>query len=1575
MVEFGLMADQSPLIRALQQSRMAFKNLADTAEAEGVRIDNVFEKLRNAAVTVIGVATLRDFGEKMMRVRGEFQQLEVAFTTMLGSEEKANNLLNQLVKTAATTPFDLKGVVAGAKSLMAYGTAAENVNETLVRLGDIAAGMSIPLNDLVYLYGTTMTQGRMFTQDLRQFQGRGIPIAEEIAKVMNVSKAAVAQLVTDGKVTSDVFQQAILNMSSATGRFGGLMENQSKTITGQLSNIEDAVDMMFNDFGKKSEGVINAALGGVSKLIENYETIGKVLLTVIASYGAYKGALLAVWVAQRMMNLAGSVSAFMSLARSVTSAKDAMALFNLVTKNNPIGFILSAVTAAAMAFGLFKDNVADAAEISEKFGENAEKATTNARSLFLAIENTESTSKVHHDAVKELSGIYKDYGIEVVKLKDDLSNEADVVKDLVAKHNDLMEAIRAESVERQKANAIQTFTDEYQKQIETAWADMKDEIGGAKANTITASLQLSINEHDLVKLGELKKVSDELYESGASLDEVRKAGEEYHNFLHVLEERVKRVGQEFGLSDKKIAYMQRSLIRMGDAVYEANGVLQKGIAVVNEGSKAVDGYSDAAESSAYANRLAKASVAELQTELQRLIDNYNNTQINVRIKYEEIGVPKWMSGLDLKEVRRLAETFTKIAKENPNGANVNGKWFSGEELLTRAAEYTKAATEKQAAADKAQRDRERAEAEAEKNRKKAEAEARRRAAAARKAENEAERNRKETDRYRALEERKRIEEERAARDLEFSTREAENKTKKGSEKIYAELLLDYDRKMEQQRRAYEDLRRSKIDSARELWEANPKNKKQPFVVDENAVAYTEEEIRNNQLQIQAITQEYEDALKAQQTKELESLYGYLREYGTIQQQKYSIAREYDIKIAKADDENERRRLEAEKTKKTAELNANSLAQSIDWSAAFSGVGNVLKDVARQTLSEVEAYMNTDEFKSLTSESKKSYTELREKLRQEGAADSISPFNFKIWGDIQKQVKEYQTSVVNLRKAQDRHTEAVAELERAERQLANATDDASKEIAQKALAAARVKVEQTAGEQTGAQKQADDAKRNLTDSTNAAAQGIDNFTGYLNEMSSGSLYGFANGMTKLITSLMKGSDGVGKALGELGGKIGGIIGAILQILDAFGDDPEKFIDDLLKKVGDAIEGIIRQLPTIITTILKDVVDIVKGIVGGVGSWFGVDFDWLSGSNAKEVARKTEELTASNDSLRGSIDRLKNSVDKSNGTGAIKEYMEAYKAQKQVNAQQLEILKTQMGYHSSHHSNAYYWGLSQSDYKKINALLGTSVGSLDDIYTLTPEQMDKIRTYLRDVWGEMLGQGKYDKSEFWEAYADEAGKLEELTEQVQENLTQVSFDGLRDAFVSSLMDMNKSSRDFAKDFEKYMMQALLNFAVGEKMDQRLRAWYEQWAKTMEKQNGQLTEAQIDNYRQQWQGLVDEGLKARDELSKLTGYDSYSSEDNATYKASQSFTQEQGDVLNGRLTAIQIASTERVVLSRQIAVSLQNIAGVANRLDTSVTEIRNMMIYTNSYLEDIAKYTKKMYRNWDDLIFRMERSLAKL
>lgn len=340
-VEIELLDRMSGTLDKLNRKMDGLGERSRAAQKELDAMDGVTGRLRKSLAS-LGVAFgLKELVGKIVSVRGEMQQLQVAFETMLGSAEKAQGLMEQLVHTAAVTPFGLEDVSNGARQLLAYGTEAEKVNATLVKLGDIAAGLSMPLNDLVYLYGTTMTQGRLYTQDLNQFTGRGIPMIQELAKQFGVAESKVKELVEAGKVGFPEVEKVIDSLTGEGSKFGGLMEEQSKTITGQIANIEDAIDMMMNDLGQQSEGVINGVLGQVSYMVEHYERFGRILLGVAGTWGVYRTAVM----------VAAAASGAASVAEAahlnwILLVEKAQKLLNATMLANP--YVLVATAAAGL---------------------------------------------------------------------------------------------------------------------------------------------------------------------------------------------------------------------------------------------------------------------------------------------------------------------------------------------------------------------------------------------------------------------------------------------------------------------------------------------------------------------------------------------------------------------------------------------------------------------------------------------------------------------------------------------------------------------------------------------------------------------------------------------------------------------------------------------------------------------------------------------------------------------------------------------------------------------------------------------------------------------------------------------------------------------------------------------------------------------------------------------------------------------------------------------------------------------------------------------------------------------------
>lgn len=472
-IHFRVTGDANGYIAATRQAEAATGKMVGSITEEAKKIDSIFKTLATSATAVFTLRQATQFAKQVAQIRGQFQQLEVAFETMLQSKEKADALMAQVVDTAARTPFDLQGVANGAKQLLAYGVASEEVNDTLIRLGDIAAGLSIPLNDLVYLYGTTMTQGRLFTQDLRQFQGRGIPLADELAKQFGVTKDAVGELVTAGKVGFPEVQKAIMNMTSEGGKFANLMEKQSKTITGQISNLQDAVDQMFNEIGKASEGTISSAISMASTLVENYEKVGQIIGGIVTTYGGYKAALIAFNAVKKSTIVLEAADAVAKRA-SVRSTKEitvATVLFSKAQKalnasmlTNP--YVLAAAAVAALGVGIYALVTAKSKEEKafervngqlESYQENLEKQKHQLQELFNTMNDSNSTEMQRTLAMEQLRKLYP----TILK---DLSDEellklsvAEATKELVKQE----EALYRSGLIKQIADK----TAEYEKQV------------------------------------------------------------------------------------------------------------------------------------------------------------------------------------------------------------------------------------------------------------------------------------------------------------------------------------------------------------------------------------------------------------------------------------------------------------------------------------------------------------------------------------------------------------------------------------------------------------------------------------------------------------------------------------------------------------------------------------------------------------------------------------------------------------------------------------------------------------------------------------------------------------------------------------------------------------------------------------------------------------------------------------------------------------------------------------------------------------------------------------------------------
>lgn len=1577
-IKFDTIVETAKVVSGFRDIQNAVHQTAERVEKDGKSIDDVISNIQNSMNIAIGGWSIGKFVNQMMQVRGQYQQTEMAFKTMLQSEEKADALMKQLIRTAAVTPFGVEDVTEGAKQLLAFNVAAEDVNKTLIGLGDVAAGMGLNLKDLVMLYGTTIAKGKMDTMDLYQFLNRGIPIADEIAKVMglDVTNAIkeVQKQIKAGKVTSDIFIQAMQSMTAEGSKFGGLMEAQSKTITGQISNIEDAIEQMFNDLGKSQEGVINTGLGVVSTLVENWETVGKVVMTVVAAYGAYKAAVIVLAAIEKTRIAIGTAQAFLSLAKEVTSAKDAMLLFNMATSANPLGLLLGTLAAAATLFIAFGDSAKDASTMTDKFGEDAKKATSRVNSLLSVIDTLgEKTndqakkSKVYKDAVNELASIYSEYGIQISKIKEDESNLVDVKNEEIQKSKELVEQIKLESAERNRANAISQLNEEYNKKVtdaQDAFMERLKDAYGDEGKGIGVKIKDLVSDDVLQRLDQYRNNMRTLNKDS---EEYNKSLQAYLALRRQLADSAAAAAKGFGKqSDEARAAMTKYV----DILEDARTTYNNQTSAVRKAADATEDFGNkSASTEDRINALQKQlqgageDVHVLYNRVKEFMQNYSENNINFHVNFDA-KIPSWMQNMNIPELGRLGKYFSALARDLANnkksGALVNGKWMSTKDIAQRGWDYTNAANTRQTKAEddakKKRREKEEAEANAKKNAtkaKKAAADAKKQAEDRKKAQEE------------LNEDLKQLQQENIDTDI--------SQMQEGTEKKIAEIKNDYAK------------RKAEID--KQEAEFKKKNK-------EAGKKVTLTSAQNNALNKarDLATQEYNKKLDEVNREALTSMRDYLKEYGSLYQQKQAIAEEYEEKIAKAQTQGEKRSLQQQKKKDLQTIEINAIRQNIDWGSVFGDFGAMFKDQLEPTIEKLQELS-----KSTTDvNEQKTIQELISKLQ-----GSATIWNSDIFKKVSDDINSYQSAMQGYIDAQEREIEATKAVTKAQEDLAKAKKSGDKTSISKAeanLSRAQGVLATASNNVLEFGSSVQKASSDLQISSQKAVSMFQQLENGLQGLTSGSLKGIGNsilGLDKLFggtmqkdvaNTLAKGIQGLlgkdsdaakslTKALGD-SGMAGEIISAILGILDILKDGFGTLISNLMDTVFGAVTGILDDALSgdIVMKPLKSIGNNVSHILntlsfGGFNSLFGGD------GNAKKVNDTIERLTDRNTLLQQSIEDLTDAMENSYGSKATSYYEQAYKNQQETNQNYLDIAKAQASYHGSHHSwNAYWGGFGSDEMDWIKKNVKSDFNG--DLFSLSPEEMKLLRGNVA-IWEhiENTGKGNYGGrlTEKLNDYIDQAGKLDELSDKLKESLTQISFDSMKDSFVSDLMDMSKSAQDFADDFAEMMQKALLSYSMEDLINGDLKKLYDDWAKAIKDNNGKLTETDIEAFNKRYDDIVQEGLKRRDEWAKVTGYTgSSSSSQTATSGGWASMGQDTADELNGRFTALQIAG-ESIAQNMTTTISqMESIVTLGISTNGAVLEIRNMMIMTNSYLEDIVKYSKLTYNDFGTKLDDMNRRL---
>lgn len=1772
-----------------------------SAPTAGEGVSSLFQRVTGDAhmlsAALLGGLGFEQLASSIFNTRSQFQQLEISFTTMLGSEQKAGALMDELIQTAAHTPFDMSSVTSGAKQLLAYGTEAKDVNKTLVQLGDIASGLNIPLGDLVYLYGTTVSQGRMFTMDLRQFMGRGVPLAEELGKILHQNTTEVQESVSKGKVTSDIFKEAIANMTQAGSRFGGLMEQQSKTLEGQWSNIGDSIQQMFNEIGKKSEGVFSSGLSIISAMVENWQEVIKVIGVATIAVGSYRASLMAAasirkaeeaqqaddmmkgidaeikrlqdlensnykslgkdkkqervnkqqdlasvvgdtavsddfvkarldaaeqegvitaemrsqlemkrellqaqqqataqsqieldeekrkteelrqqkieslkddlktttekisnlddrdvelakqytaalndlqdaqdafTEAQKLVeetaggaNLAfdaegNAVNALEAKERLATAAKKVniaqtkvstiesqqrgaalireqlqerqatlqtklnsvsqatntttkkastlataastvknaihtagvkiMTTAELMLSNavksttmalkgmwaamlaNPITGIITLVTTLASAIAMFGDEEEDISVDTKHFGDSAENTRAKVDGLLNVMRSSKEGTDAYNKAKEELIQTYEQFGIKCDAEKDNLTT-------LKGKHDEFVATLQLENAEREKANALMSATSQYtearnkeddnfSKDLSGHWYQGGQHVDKEDIPSIQMMYNSIATDEVLDRLAKLKqRVDDSTLSYKEHIDAfniytnaVKKTFAPIDSFLEKQHYNIATIEE----TDHSILKHTSNLAKLKISYKKAEDAIMKAAA------ENVDWNNTQARSQWVAQQ-NKQSIDALTSSTDQLISIWNQEYgLNLKIHYDDTEIPSWMKSLTDKQLQSLINR-RKADLNRQEQYRTNHK---GSKLLTKQGNQLRDENDNRldvAMAGSILKDREA-----------------KRKADANKSKETTKKNTGATDDPQARAyERKKAEEDYSKSISSYSEKASDELSKRRTELIKNETekeIAQINMSSDKEKKAIEDsidkLVEAKKKKDQTVWVNSGKGRKANMWKQGKSDAEYRKEVlgtqmvddkgnhlgktigQNSEDQIALIEKRRQLKLKEIQQAEIKDMLDFMKQYGSLEQQRYAILKEYADKIDLAREKGDTfgaANAEMEMNDQLKKLNFSDFKDSINWDVVFQDMNRLsipyLEDL-RKKMKELlgSGTLEIDDMKTVSDQIYK-------------IDDAISEQKDR-WGLVNDAVREHRRLIDEAKDAQDRLAQArkgefdakadnmnqrrkiqgvfaesginidTSNITSANKgKLMGSTKNLSASQTEKLrklfdeLAVSEVKVGKATKEVGKAQEEAkvkqDAAKKSLHDTIEEWAQGLSKIQEKLKDLPG------------LVDALGLGNTGFGKAVNNG--------------MDALNSGTQAFSDFASGNyIGAAMNGI--------------------KTIGSLGKMFGI-----GGGNGAEVAKKTEELTESNDRLMYSIDKLKDSIDKSSGYTAVSNYNAAYDAQKQVNTQTMDILKTQMGYHGAHHSNAYYWNLSAQDYAAINKTLAqqsavrggytnssiNKVNSLEDIYKLTPEQMADIRTHNADVWKNMTDQGKYDKTEYWEQYTELAGKLEELTEQINENLTQTTFDSMKSDFINNLMDMSKSAKDFSNDFTTMLNQSMLNFALGDLMNKKLKPLYESWANKMKENGGrQLTPTELNNLKEDYDKIVQEGLAIRDNIADITGY-KQSYEQSASSGSFESMSQDTGDELNGRFTAVQIATEGTYEETKLINTKLDAIA----------------------------------------------------
>lgn len=1330
---------------------------------------------------------------------------------------------------------------------------------------------------------------------------------------------------------------------------------------------------------------------------------------------------------------------------AVRSSEKALKSMWAAMAANPIGALITLGTTLYSVFSMFGDETEEISADTTHFGETTSLTSKKVETLMNVLRNTNESTDAHKKAKDELIEVYEQYGIKC-------DNEKDNLETLKNKHDAFIASLQLENAEREKANALMSISSQYEEARKNLDKDFSDSLGGSwldfgqhidkeDISAVQMMFNSLVSDDVLTKIDSLRQKMDSAKKGTL---EYANAAQEYDAALRNLLVPFEEWGKKMGYNSFVMASLRSSILKHIDSINSLNESYKKAEDAIYKGSTATVDWNNSQAKARWIVNKNKQSIQELVEQTDNLINLWNKEYgLNLKIHYDDSEIPNWMKSMTTKELRNLISR-----READILQQENHEKKTGHKLVTRSGGKFRSRTENQTDVAMA----------------KSIIQSRTPKSSTTTKSNTTHTTPKKTgttdDPQARAYERKKAEEDYSKSISSYSEKAIQDMTKNRINAMnegYSKELAQITENADKERKAVEDgidklvEARKKRDQA--VWVNSGKGRKANMWKQSK----TDEEYKNEVLnetmkdskgnpvkvngmemtigmsvanQMNAIrdkaVKQNEDVL----AKEAQSMYDYLKTYGTFQEQKLAIAADYAKRISEVENSTDSdsskqwkiKSLKEEQKKETDSVEASAIMQKIDWYQVFGNVGGIMKDALVPLLADLDKFVGTDKFQNLGADQQKSIVDAMQNIR-----NSIGNTSDLGWKDLARDVVAYQEALKNAKIAQEEYTETETELipriKDLQNQIANAKksgnvaeqarlqNDLNKVQGQLAESGKKIVTANTKVRSSG-QKLAQ-TTQNVTQPISAIHEFLS--TSGLSDLASlwdsfDQLKGGIDGL-KALKEAKNAADGLkdmgkeaadaaaaaGKKAGDAlseglskAGLIGQIVSAILKILDVLKDGIGTLISSLIDTVLNAVNGILKNILSgdFITQIGGSLVSGIGNILntisfGGFNSLFGV------GGNAKEVNRTIDKLTARNEILTDAIDRLRDSIDKTSGIKAVEDSEKAEKLQKKKEQNLKDIMVAQMGYHGSHGSfNHYFRGFSQEQINKVSEAIGRQWnGNLSDIRSAdeanallqNPDIVNKIQN---------TGKGNYGGRvlEKLKDYAAEAGTLEDIADDLAESLTQISFDSLKSEFIDTLMDMNSSAQDFSDNFSKMLMQAVLKAKVDDLLGNDMQAFYDEWTERAKANGGKLSQTDINELKGRYDEMVQEGLKIRDEVAEITGY-KQSYEQSASSGSFESMSQDTGDELNGRFTAVQIATegtyeetklintkldaiaareggAEGSLLTASVNTIMGNVGNIWLAVDEGRTILAQSLMYLQSIDERQERWHKPMLQAFNDI-----------